>query len=599
MSFFELLNLLGSLALFLYGMKVMSDALMELAGDKMRKVMIQLTSNRFKGVLTGLFVTGLIQSSSATTLMVVSFVNAQLLSLTEAISVIMGANIGTTFTAWLIAILGFKVKMSSIAVPLILVGLIFYLKKDRNMNNLGNFIIGFALLFIGLEFMKDAITGLENNPALFEFFQKNTERGFIGIILFVVIGTALTLILQSSSATMAITIVAASQGVLTFEAAAAIVLGENIGTTITANLAAMISGTEARRAALAHLTFNLIGVIWILILFVPYLTMIDNLALKYMSVNPMVVATDIPIGLSLFHSSFNVINTFILIWFIAIIARLVIFFIPEKIVPEPVFSKPKFLSEQALSYPETAIKALLEETRRLYQEAIIEAIAHGLGVHRRDIKSDKPIDEIVKAKSHPGIKLKKFIETRIQPIYTEVLNYASTIQDKFQLSHEDNERLTRLKKIHRDAMEILLHVKKLKSQISKHQAENNDVLNEEYFKLKCAVIELVRMFLNNPDEIFIQECNTLLSGAESTAESKDVALLLDIDKLIREKKITPKQGVSLITCSNAVLEIYRLLIKAAKYLAVIGSAYSTLEEAFYKDEDDINAQIEEAEQLKT
>jgi phosphate:Na+ symporter len=594
MSFFEFLNLLGSLALFLYGMKVMSDALMELAGEKMRKIMIRLTSNRFKGMLTGLFVTGLIQSSSATTLMVVSFVNAQLLSLTEAISVIMGANIGTTFTAWLIAILGFKVKMSAIAIPLILVGLVFYLNKNRKYNNIGNFIIGFALLFIGLEFMKDAITGLDNNPELFEFFQRNTERGVIGILLFVVIGTALTLILQSSSATMAITIVAASQGVLTFEAAAAIVLGENIGTTITANLAAMISGTEARRAALAHLTFNVIGVIWILILFNPFLAMIDKMASNMMYANPLEVATDIPIGLSLFHSTFNVINTFVLIWCIALIARLVIYFVPDKIVPEPVFSKPKFLSEQALKYPETAIKALLEETRRLYQEAVIEAIAHSLGVHRTDIKSDKPIEEIVMAKAHPGIKHKEFIRTRIQPIYTEVLEYASTIQEKFQLSHEDNERLTRLKKIHRDAMEILLHVKKLKSQISKHEAENNIVLNNEYIKLKCAVIELLRMFLNNNDELFIQECNTLLSGAESSAESKDVSLLLDIDKLIREEKITPEQGVSLITCSNAVLEIYRLLIKVAKYLAVIGSEYTQYEEAFFEEEDDINVQSEEA-----
>lgn len=593
MGFFEFLNLLGSLALFLYGMKVMSDALMELAGDKMRKVMIRLTSNRFKGVLTGLFVTGLIQSSSATTLMVVGFVNAQLLSLTEAISVIMGANIGTTFTAWLIAILGFKVKMSSIAVPMILVGLIFYLKKDRKMNALGNFIIGFSLLFIGLEFMKDAITGLENNPELFEFFQRNTERGVIGILLFVVIGTVLTLILQSSSATMAITIVAASQGVLTFEAAAAIVLGENIGTTITANLAAMISGTEARRAALAHLTFNVIGVTWILILFNPYLAMIDKLSFEFLSANPLVVASDIPIGLSLFHSTFNVLNTFILIWFIAVIARLVIFFIPEKVEPEPVFSTPKYLNERALKYPETAIKALLDETRRLYQEAVIEAIAHSFGVHRKDIKSDKPIAEIVKAKAHPGIKHKDFIRTHIQPIYSEVLNYASTIQEKFQLSREDNERLTRLKKIHRDAMEILLHVKKLKNETNKHELENNPVLNNEFLKLKCAVIELLRTFLSNTDELFFQECETLLGGVKNTAETQDINLLLDIDKLIRKKKITPDEGVSLMTCSASVLEIYRLLIKAAQYLAIIGSEYSNLEAAFYKEEDDINAQTEE------
>jgi phosphate:Na+ symporter len=594
MGFFEFLNLLGSLALFLYGMKVMSDSLMKLAGDKMRKFMIRLTSNRFKGVLTGLFVTGLIQSSSATTLMVVSFVNAQLLSLTEAISIIMGANIGTTFTAWLISILGFKVKMSSIVVPLILVGLIFYLKENQKLKNLGSFIIGFCLLFIGLDFMKDAITGLENNPELFEFFQHNTERGVIGILLFVVIGTALTLILQSSSATMAITIVAASQGVLTFEAAAAIVLGENIGTTITANLAAMISGTEARRAALAHLIFNLVGVIWILILFTPYLAFVDKMASDFLGAQPLTIAMDIPIGLSLFHSSFNIINTFLLIWSIAVIARIVIYLVPEKIESEPVFSTPKYLSEEALNYPETAIKALLEESRRLYQGAVIEAIAHSLGVNRKDIKSDKPIEDIVRQKAHPGIKHKEFIRTRIQPIYSEVLSYASAIQEKFELSADDNERVTRLKKVHRDAIEILVHVKKLKSEIGSHIDDNNAFLDKEYLKLKCAVIELLRLYLRENDELFYRECNTLLGGVKSKAETQDVNLILDIDQLIRENKITSEQAVSLITCSAAVLEIYRLLIKATKYLAIIGSEYVQLEQAFYKEEDDINVQIEEA-----
>ena len=282
----------------------MSDALMDLAGERMRKIMIRLTSNRFKGVLTGLFITGLIQSSSATTLMVVSFVNAQLLSLTEAISVIMGANIGTTFTAWLIAILGFKVDMSAIALPLIIVGFFFYMKKEKNWRSLGSFIIGFSLLFIGLEFMKNAITGLDNDPALFEFFKTTSEWGFVGILMFVGIGTLLTLLLQSSSATMAITLVAASQGVLTFGAAAAIVLGENIGTTITANMAALISGTEARRAALAHLFFNMVGVIWILVFFNPFLEIVDQLSNNWFNASPLNNPEDIPVGFIAF--SFDV-----------------------------------------------------------------------------------------------------------------------------------------------------------------------------------------------------------------------------------------------------------------------------------------------------
>ncbi len=542
----------------------------------------------------GLFITGVIQSSSATTLMVVSFVNAQLLSLTEAISIIMGANIGTTFTAWLITLLGFKIKISSIAIPIVFVGLIFYLKKNNKYNNLGSFIIGFALLFIGLEFMKDAMTGIENSPGLYEFFQQNSNRGFAGILIFIVIGSILTLVLQSSSATMAITLVAASQGVINFEAAAAMVLGENIGTTITANLAAFVSNTEARRAALAHFIFNSIGVIWILLLFTPYLALVDNFANAFMSASPLTIATDIPIGLSIFHSSFNILNTLMLIGFIHFIARIVVYFIPDKPVSEPVFSTSKFLTKQSLSYPETAIKALLDETRRLYQEAVIEAIAHSLGVHRKDIITDIPVRQIVEQRGHPGIKHKTFIRTRIQPIYTEVLDYASEIQEKFSLTKEDNDRVTRLKKVHRDALDILAHIKTLKKEISKHSKDNNPVLNNEYLELKCAVIELLRLFLKENDALFIENSDTLLKGVQSKAETEDANLILGIDRLIRGHKITPDEGVSLITCSASVLEIYRLMIKAAKYLAVIGSGYDQLEQTVLNEEQDINKHVDEA-----
>lgn len=279
---------------------------------------------------------------------------------------------------------------------------------------------------------------------------------------------------------MAITLVAASQVVINFEAAAAMVLGGNIGTTIIANLGAFVSNTEARRAALAHFIFNSIGVIWIIILFTPYLALADKIASEFMSASPLTISTDIPIGLSIFHSSFNIINTLVLIGFIHYIAKIVIYFIHEKPVPEPVFCTSKYLTKQSLNYPETAIKALLDETRRLYQEAVIEAIAHSLGVHRKDIMSDIPVRQIVEQHGHPGIKHKLFIKTRIQPIYTEVLDYASEIQEKFSLTKEDNDRVTRLKKVHRDALDVMSHVRILKKEMARHKDDNNPVLENEY-----------------------------------------------------------------------------------------------------------------------
>ncbi|MBT8385637.1 MAG: Na/Pi symporter, partial [Bacteroidia bacterium] len=257
-GFYEFLQLFGSLGLFLFGMKVMSDSLMSLAGDKMRNILATMTSNRVYGILTGFFITSIIQSSSATTLMVVSFSNASLLTLVESIGVIMGANIGTTITAWLITILGFKVSMSAIALPLVGLGFTFTFAKKENIKNWGGFIIGFAVLFIGLQFLKDAVPNINDNPQMLEFLTKYTDAGFWSVLLFLFIGTLLTIVIQSSSATMALTLIMTAQGWIPFDLAAAMVLGENIGTTITANLAAIVANYHAKRTARAHLLFNII-----------------------------------------------------------------------------------------------------------------------------------------------------------------------------------------------------------------------------------------------------------------------------------------------------------------------------------------------------
>ena len=236
----------------------------------MRSILASMTSNRFLGIFTGFFITSVIQSSSATTLMVVSFSNAGLLTLTEAISVIMGANIGTTITAWLITILGFKVSMSAIALPLVGLGFGLTFTKKERTKEVGTFIIGFALIFIGLQFLKEAMPDIKNNPGILSFLSKYTDLGYLSILLFLFIGTILTLVIQSSSATMALTLIMCAQGWIPFEMAAAMVLGENVGTTITANLAALVANYKAKQTARAHLIFNIIGVVWMLILFYPF-----------------------------------------------------------------------------------------------------------------------------------------------------------------------------------------------------------------------------------------------------------------------------------------------------------------------------------------
>lgn len=325
-TIFSILTLLGSLGLFLYGMTLMSEALQKVAGDKMRNILAAMTSNSLSRVLTGLFITAIIQSSSATTVMVVSFVNAGLLSLVQSIGVIMGANIGTTFTAWLISLLGFKADIAILAIPLIGFGFAFMMCKAKKKKSIGELIIGFALLFLGLSFLKDSVPDLQSSPEILAFLQQWTNYGFGSVLMFVAIGTLLTIVLQSSSATMALTLVMCNNGWIPFEMGAAMVLGENIGTTITANIAASVANVSARRAAMAHSVFNVFGVIWVLILFHPFLYVVSKIIMAMGLDNPLVAgasSNSILYAISTVHTLFNICNTLILVWFTNHIAHLV------------------------------------------------------------------------------------------------------------------------------------------------------------------------------------------------------------------------------------------------------------------------------------
>lgn len=308
-SFFDFLTLIGSLGLFLYGMKVMSEGLQKVAGDKLRTILTAMTSNRVAGVFTGILVTALIQSSSATTVMVVSFVNAGLLSLVQSITVIMGANIGTTITAWIISLFGFKVSISVYALPLIGISVPLIFSSHSKRRSWGEFILGFAFLFMGLDFLKNAVPDIKANPEILAFLNNYTNMGFASVLLFLFIGTILTVVVQSSSATMAITLVMMGEGWIGYEMAAAMVMGENIGTTITANVAALTANITAKRSAFAHFMFNIFGVCWLMLLFYPFSRMVTNMALN-------LGMDSTQMQLSLFHSTFNIINVCIMIWFV-------------------------------------------------------------------------------------------------------------------------------------------------------------------------------------------------------------------------------------------------------------------------------------------
>ena len=331
-SFFDFLRLIGSLALFLYGMKIMSEGLQKFAGDSLRRILTAMTTNRVTGVLTGVLITALIQSSSATTVMVVSFVNAGLLKLTQSIGVIMGANIGTTVTAWLISALGFKVDIAAFALPLLAFALPLFFSGKSSRKSIGEFVFGFAFLFMGLQSLKANAPDLGANPEMLAFVQNYTDMGFFSIILFLFIGAILTMIVQASAATMAITLIMCANGWIDYHLGVALVLGENIGTTITANLAALTGNTQARRAALAHLVFNVFGVMWVLVLFYPFTNAVSWFVTHVMKVSDPAVA--VSFKLAAFHTAFNISNTFIMIWFVSLIEKTVCTLIKPKVEDE-------------------------------------------------------------------------------------------------------------------------------------------------------------------------------------------------------------------------------------------------------------------------
>ncbi len=379
----NVLSVLGGLAMFLYGMALMSEGLQKSAGDRLRAFMAKMTSNSFKRVLTGTVVTALVQSSSATTIMVVSFVNAGLLTLGNAIGVIMGANIGTTLTAWITS-LGFSVNIALFAVPMMAFGFLLHSSKKSSLKNIGQFLMGFAIMYVGLTFMKDCSNAVLNSyqSGMMSFFGSINGFGFGSVLLFLIAGAVLTIVLQASSATMAITMLLAASGLIDFKLAVAMVLGENIGTTITANIAASVANTSAKRAARAHTIFNVVGVVWVLALLRPIVSLIcvvmeslgfydpvqasHQLAViadRGMQVDPAemdMYKNSLLYGIAMLHTLFNVTNTFVLIWFVPLIEKAVIWLVKEPKGETEVF-RLKYISGGPLNTAELSLNEAQQE----------------------------------------------------------------------------------------------------------------------------------------------------------------------------------------------------------------------------------------------
>jgi len=503
-GFADFLKLLGSLGLFLYGMKLMSEALQKVAGDKMRNILSAMTSNRVKGVFTGILITALIQSSSATTVMVVSFVNAGLLSLVESIGVIMGANIGTTVTAWLISILGFKVSMAKLALPIIGFSLPFLFSSKRSKKSWGELIMGFALLFIGLQFLKESMPDIKNNPEILNFLGHYTDLGYLSYFIFLAIGTVLTILIQSSSATMALTLIMCANGLISFEMAAAMVLGENIGTTITANLAAMIANNSAKRAARAHLIFNVFGVLWVLAFFPFFIHLISIVTERVGEGNPLVATAAVPVALSIFHTTFNILNVVIMIWFAPFIAKVVTKLVPNKEEEDNSF-KLQHINIGLLSTPDASIFQAKQELMH-YAQNVTDMFALAtamIDMNKKDF--DKSLEKLNK------------LEDLSDDVEVEIANYFTKVSET-KLSTTNSKRVRAGFKMVSD-LESLADSAYNVGKILNRQFEQKAMLSERQKKrlsemcslVQYALDEMCRNIKLNHEDINIKKAHSLES----------------------------------------------------------------------------------------
>ncbi|MEX0812635.1 MAG: Na/Pi cotransporter family protein [Chitinophagales bacterium] len=504
----DFLQLIGSLGLFIYGMKIMSDALQKLAGEKLRSLLRSVTSTTFSGVLSGFLTTALVQSSSATTVMVVSFVNAGILTLSESMGVVMGANIGTTITAWMIAIVGFKFESTTIA--LILTGLVFPLLFSRKaaFQNIASFIIGFAVLFLGLSLLQHTIPNIENNTQILDYFDPFINSGFLSTLFFIAAGIILTIILQSSSASMAFTMVILAQGWITFPLAAAMVLGENIGTTVTANIASSIANVHSKRAARFHFFFNFLGVIWMALLLMPFIKGLDFVLSETFSASYSLFDSNpesrqnATIALALFHTAFNVINTVFLFPLIPLFDRLLIRIQPTKDASDEEF-RLQYISSGVMSTPELS----LEEAQKELQN--FGKVLDKMGYSFSALLFDNP-----KNKKNIIDKLKKREEIT-DDLELEIVNYLTKVSE-FDLSFASSKIVRNMLSIANDmerVADIYYQMTRNYERMQKHNIKlPEDAMQElrEFLDLVYSALKKVRKNLNLPfNEVDINEAQEL------------------------------------------------------------------------------------------
>ena len=548
----------AGVAILLFGMIMLEEGFRVFAKGRLQDILKNATNKLWKSLSVGAFVTALLQSSSLVSVITISFISAGLISLSGGIGLIFGANIGTTATAWLVAGFGLKIKISTLAMPMLIFGIIFSFQKKQSLKGIGNVLAGLGFFFLGIHYMKEGFDIFKQHIDLTQY----AVPGFLGVVIYTIIGIIITTILQSSSATLALILTALSAGQIEYENALALAIGANVGTTITAILGSLSSNVSGRRLAGAHFIFNMATGIVALALIYPLANLVNYLADLF-----GIATTDYTLKLAMFHTIFNILGVIIMIPFIEKLEVLLLRFFKEKVDKD--IDEPKFLNEAVLEFPGTALTSLTKESKNLYKNAIFEIVAHALNIHRDDIKSDKRIKKVVKkSKEDMQIDVENLYYNKIKTIYGEIINYATKAQSTLELTENQNTNITNIKIANRKMVEIIRDVRELNKNVSFYLTSDNEYIRKEYDKFRRKVVKVLRViyrFRKNEDkELYYKQLVKLKNDAIKEIHSSNKS----INKLIRDNLITVNMASSLVNDSDNVNDMIKKLISVAELLYV-------------------------------
>ena len=561
LSFFLFFNpnvqtILAGVSILLFGMIMLEEGFKTFTKGPLQNVLKKATDKLYKSITTGAVVTAFIQSSSLVSVITISFISAGLINLSGGIGLIFGANIGTTATAWLVAAFGLKFKISSLALPVLIFGLIFSFQKKNSYKGIGNVLAGLGFFFLGIHYMKEGFDVFKDYIDLKEF----AVSGFLGALIYAGLGVIITTILQSSSATLALILTALAAQQIQYENALALAIGANVGTTITAILGSLTSNVAGKRLAGAHFIFNVLTGIVALVFIFPLAKFV-----RLFAETVGIASDDYTLKLAIFHTLFNVIGVLMLVPFISRLERFLTKVIKYKASTD--IARPKYLYEAAMQFPTSAVESLLKESKDLFKNAIFEIVSHALNIHRDDIKSDQKIKKIIKKSTEDmNIDVEELYYKKVKTIYGEIIKYATAIQSKLNLSEKQNQAVSEIKIANRKMVEILNDVREINKNVSLSLSLGNPYLLEEYNHFRAKVTKVLRViYLFRTEENAVEYGNKLrdlkLEAKDNIRHSNE-----SIDNLIRKDLIQAEMASSLFNDNTNVNDMIRKLITVAELL---------------------------------